>query len=62
MEKELGVEPAPETQSLYEELTRGNQVANVNLSATQLSARHAIEWQDAPPAPGELPLQGLAVL
>lgn len=59
LDKELGVEPAPETQSQYDELMRGDRVALVNLSARQYGVKRTLALPAAPPAPGEPPFKGL---
>ena len=41
LEKELGVEPSQETQSLYDRLLRGETIGSVDLSATQVAPIHA---------------------
>jgi WD40 repeat protein/DNA-binding SARP family transcriptional activator len=58
LEHELGVEPSPETQNLYDRLARGETITSVDLSATQIAPvqAHLIEQ---PPAPGEPPFKGL---
>lgn len=58
LDQDLGVEPSPETQSLYERLLQGETIARVDLSTTQIaSARaHLIE---EPPTPGDPPFKGL---
>ena len=58
LEQDLGVEPSPETQSLYDRLLRGEAIISVDLSATQIAPIHA-HLTEEPPAPGEPPFKGL---
>ena len=58
LEQDLGVEPSPETQSLYDRLLRGEAIVSVDLSTTQIAPIHARLTED-PPAPGDPPFKGL---
>ena len=58
LDQDLGVEPSPETQNLYDRLLRGEMIASVDLSATQVAPAH-VHQADEPPAPGAPPFKGL---
>jgi WD40 repeat protein/DNA-binding SARP family transcriptional activator len=58
LEQDLGVDPSPETQSLYDQLLRGEAIVSVDLSATQIAPIRA-RLIEEPPAPGEPPFKGL---
>ena len=58
LEQELGVEPSEETNALYQQIMRGEQVVNVDLTPMYLS-RVRVPLADEPPAPGEPPFKGL---
>jgi WD40 repeat protein/ABC-type sugar transport system substrate-binding protein/DNA-binding SARP family transcriptional activator len=58
LEQELGVEPSPETRSLYDRLLRGEAIGSVDLSATQIAPAHAHLIEELP-APGDPPFKGL---
>jgi WD40 repeat protein/DNA-binding SARP family transcriptional activator len=58
LEKDLSVEPSPETESLYQEILRGDTLARVNLNAPRVFIG-ASALYDEPPAHGEPPFKGL---
>lgn len=58
LERELGVEPSEETNTLYQEIMRGERVAHIDLTPTY-SAHVRLPFQEEPPAPGEPPFKGL---
>jgi WD40 repeat protein/DNA-binding SARP family transcriptional activator len=58
LERDLGVEPSPETQSLYDRLLQGEAIGSVDLSATQIAPAH-VRLTEESPAPGEPPFKGL---
>ncbi len=63
LEKDLGVEPSPETQTLYEQVMRGDTLSGVEGTSVSLNAPRVLVGKsaqyDAPPAPGEPPFKGL---
>lgn len=58
LDRELGVEPSSETCELYEQIMRGEAIAQVNVSAQPMPPVRLARPEE-PPAPGEPPFKGL---
>jgi WD40 repeat protein/DNA-binding SARP family transcriptional activator len=56
--QELDVEPSSETQTLYEQLMRGESATRVDLTSAQVAPAQLRKW-DEPPLPGDAPFKGL---
>jgi len=56
---DLGVEPLEQTQTLYEQLAKGEKLSGIYLNLTRRFSPPALAIEEEPPAPGKPPYKGL---